>query len=302
MNLTRTCIGALIMVCLLASCRDTIIDPFDNEDREFTVFGYLNPLDTLQTIRIIPVSRRNEPLNGARESIKTIEAEVFSIDKTGLTVVEWEHSLRQFPDGSWGHFFTGNFQVRAGHTYRLVITKIDGSTTTAETTVPNNADALILERSDPYLDPFLGVVQDITIPRDRNLWDYQTFYRIHGGGYSKSFLVPRTEEAMGPPERAGPWIATLPIGQDQRVVGPQLIGTPLVGGDFNAQLKSMGLLFRVVDENWSSYLNQTDAQLLSRGDTGSNVRNGAGYWGSMGLLLHEWEVSSELSRALGYDS
>ncbi len=299
MNLSRTVLGALLMTLVLASCSETIIDPFDNEDRLFTIYGYLNPLDTLQTIRIIPVSRRNEPLNGARESIKTIEAEVFSIDMTGLTVVEWEHSLKQFPDGSWGHFFTGNFPVRAGHTYRLVITKVDGSTTIAQTTVPDNADQLLIERSDPYLDPTLGLVQDITIPGDRNLWDFQVFYRVRGGGFSKSVIVPKS---IPRPDGGGPWTVVLPIGRDQEVVFEAIRNTNLLGDGLIAQLVSMGLLFRVVDDNWESYLNQTDEQLMNRSDSGSNVLNGAGYWGAMGLLSHEWSVSIELSRALGYDN
>jgi hypothetical protein len=300
MNLSRTVIGAVIMMFALTSCRDTVIDPFDNGDRLFTVYGYLNPLDTLQTIRIIPVSRRNEPINGARESIKTIEAEVFSIDMTGLTVVEWEHSLKQFPDGSFGHFFTGNFPVRAGHTYRLVITKVDGSTTTAQTTVPNNGDALIVERSDPYVDPVLGLVQEVVIPGGRYLWDYQIYYTVKGGGFSKSVLVPKetSEHFEGP----GPHTITLPLGMDQQTVFSAIDDSPLTGGTFNAKLTSMGLLFRVVDENWSAYIDRSDSELLNRGDTNSNVRNGAGYWGAMGLLLHEWLVPVELSQALGYDS
>lgn len=293
-------VSAVMMVFVLSSCRDTTIDPFDNGDRLFTIYGFLNPLDTLQTIRIIPVSRRNEPLNGSRESIKTIEAEVFSMDLSDFTVREWQHSLKQFPDNTWGHFFTGNFAVRAGHTYRLIITRIDGSSTTAQTTVPNNGDLLIVERSDPFLHPTLGLVQNVTIPEGRNIWDFQTIYRIRTGGITRQIIVP-FEEA-DPLVMFGARTVTLRLGQDQGAVARAIAALPQAEGVSDTRLVGMGMLFRIVDENWFTFIDKTDAEILSRGDSFTNVRNGAGFWGSMGLLSHEWPVPLELSQVLGYSN
>lgn len=301
MRSTRVILGVCLTMMVLSSCRDTAIDPFRNDNRLFTIYGYLNPLDTLQTIRIIPISRRNEELNPARESISTIEAEVYTIDMTAFTVNEWTHSIKQFPDETWGHFFTGNFPVRPGHKYRLVVSRVDGSSTTAETIVPNNADNVPIGRSEAYLDPVLGLVQDITIPGDRNIWDFQTVYRVAGGGFASTVVVPFDQPESEKTTAAR--TIKLPIGNDQGSVAQALAGTPLVGGeDFRSRLVGMGLLFRIVDDNWASYIDQGDEQLLARGDVGSNIRNGAGYWGSMGLLLHEWSVAPELSQALGYDN
>jgi len=291
-------LSVMIMVLLLASCRDTTIDPFENDNRIFTIYGFLNPLDTLQTVRVIPITRRNQEVSGTRETQNTLDAEVFSIDLTASTFHEWEHSLKQFPDNTWGHFFTGNFPIFAGHTYRLIVSRKDGSSTSAETTVPFDASQLILERSEHYLDPVLGVVQDIIIPDGRNLWDFQTIYHLRSSAGSGRIVVPF--ELPDPLTEPGPWTVTLPLELDQGTVARAIAGSILVNEESGTRLIGMGLLFRVVDDNWFVYQSQTDAELLSRGDNLSNVSNGAGFWGSMGLLSHEWNVSKELSEALGY--
>jgi hypothetical protein len=289
---------SLVLILALVSCRDTVIDPFENVNRRFTVYGYLNPLDTLQTVRIIPVSRRNEPLVAAEESFSSIDAEVFSVDLTAFTVNEWTHSLKRFPDNSVGHFFTGNFPVHPGHTYRLIITRVDGATTTAQTTVPNSPAGINVDRSDAYLNPSLGYSQDITISGDAKIWDFQTIYRVIGTGFSAAVIVPFGE--TNPNVGTGPWTVTLPISQDQSTVAETIAGVRSEDGDAGIALIGMGLLFRIVDDHWASYMDQTDSQLLSRGDHESNVVNGAGFWGSMGLVLHEWGIRPELSEALGY--
>ncbi len=300
MRVSRTLLGVMIMVLFSTSCNDTTIDPFDNEDRLFTIYGFLDPLNTLQTIRIIPITRRNEEVNGARALQSTFDAEVFSIDLTASTIVEWIHSLKQFPDNTWGHFFTGNFRVRAGHRYRMVITRKDGSVTTAETIVPFNAEGIDLKRSEPYFHPVLGFAQDVTIPGGRNVWDFQTVYILQNGAATGRILVPF--ENLEPFTGSGPWTVTLPLEQDQNTVAQEIAGSLLVGEETNARLIGMGLLFRVVDDNWITYQDQTDTELLSRGDNLSNVVNGAGFFGSMGLLLHEWNVPLEFSQALGYSN
>jgi len=59
--LKRIQLLVLSCFCVLSlsslACSDTIIDPFENDEQYFTVWGYLDQLSSNHSVRVIPVTR-----------------------------------------------------------------------------------------------------------------------------------------------------------------------------------------------------------------------------------------------------
>ena len=65
-------------------------------------------------------------------------------------------------------------------------------------------------------------------------------------------------------------------------------------------LVSMGVRIRILDANWDPPEGLFDPEVLAQPGTLSNVENGYGFWGSIGVYTQEWPVTIDFSRLLGY--
>ena len=65
-------------------------------------------------------------------------------------------------------------------------------------------------------------------------------------------------------------------------------------------LTAMGVQFRIIDDAWYPLLSGEDLATLSQPGYVSNVVNGYGLFGSLGVHREEWMVSRELAERLGY--
>lgn len=300
MQIPRMTTLVLLLALSLTACDDTFLDPFDNDQRYFTVYGFLDPTRLRQTVRVIPVTRFPEDIQGPAEGQAFIDARVYTRDLTDSTSTLWQHELKRLEDGSYIHLYHADFLVKAGHTYRLDIIRNDEKMATATTTVPRPpADAFILAEA-PIVREDSSVIQQIAVPGIPALWDVEAIYLVEGSNYRDRVFVPY--ESPSGPDGDGKWQFQLNITADQdsivararRFMRTQPLDTmPLT-------LSAMGVQFRIVDDAWFPLFREPDLFKLSQPGYISNVVNGYGIFGSLGIHREEWGITPELARTLGY--
>ena len=104
----------LLAFTLGTSCDDTAIDPFSNDGKYFTVYGYLDILETQHEVRVIPVTRRGAVIETPTSSNANIDAVVTSTDLTTGETRRWGYTLEQLDDGTYGHIFRSTFILQPG--------------------------------------------------------------------------------------------------------------------------------------------------------------------------------------------
>ena len=291
----------LMGLLLCTSCDDTAIDPFDNEGKYFTIYGYLDILETQHEVRVIPVTRREAVIESPTSSNANIDAVVTSTDLTTGEIRRWGYALEELEDGTFGHIFRSSFLLHPGRTYRLEVTRSDGIVTSAETTIPVVDDPALFERGPVvFEDDSTRIYQDIVVPRIPSPWDIQAIYLWGGGTINRRVYVPygrrgeRTEDG---------WKLTIEMTEDQAVVR-QNIDESIEIGTINEStlvaMTSMGLQIRILDEKWDPPEGVFDPDALSLPGSFSNVENGYGFWGAIGLYIQEWNIC-DLSTSLGYE-
>ena len=289
--------GSLLLASLSA-CDSSFIDPFENEDRFYTIYGFLDQAANFQpgathTVRVIPVTRTIERIEDPSDDRANIDARVFSIDTMTGQEIEWTHSLDRLSNGNYGHIFRSNFFVTPGRTYRLEVRRSDGIITSAETIVPA-LSSVVAQRPLPVRSAIdQQVLQDILLPDITAIWDITVIYRLR---LATCFVPPTTiqrfsYEQTGEITNEG-WLLTALVSDDKAVIAEQL-------AESNLYLCSMGVEAKVLDANWQLPPTEEERSTLTFTNQSSNVENGYGFWGSIGLLQSEWQISDSLAVYLG---
>lgn len=282
--LSRVYIGLIGCVLLFGgtSCDDSFIDPFENEDHYFTIYGYLDALESTQRVRVVPVQRIPERIETLDEATLNFGAFVTSIDLRDSTVVRWQHTVQQLTDGTYGHVFEAKMRPLPGRTYRLEVTRTDGSVTWAETTVPRiaatvpNPDTLFF----PYeVSPDQGLAGDVYLPNIASPWDITVTYDLQGTFIRLPYERPgtRTDD--------GGWLFSIDMGAD----APRMRAS--LGLSETAPLPLLHAILldvRVLDGEWDPPGGVFDPDVLALPGTLSNVHNGYGFFGSVGLYQYTW--------------
>ena len=313
-RLRLTSATSILTACLLAgmllataACGDPIIDPFDNDDRFFSIYGFIDVLAEEHVVRVIAVARTPERIEEPAEVF--IDARVTSTDlNTGLSHL-WNHSVEQLDDGLYAHLFRATFLVQPQHRYRLRVRRSDGATTTAETTVPLLRDATLFERHPINVASDSTVVtQDVFIPGISSPGDLEVIYRYQAvlvrPFFADVFVRSRVAVPYGRTgEQAGNngWQVTINISDDQAFVLDDVRSMLRTEQDIQSVLlTSMGIQMKLLDDQWILPAGTADLEDFAQPGTLSNVENGYGFWGSIGLYVEEWAVSPQLSQWLGY--
>jgi len=280
-------------------CDDTFIDPFDNDERYFTVYGHLDMLETEHTLRVVPISRFAEDIESTDGS-SDIDAQVFTTDMVSGVRTQWQHSYAQLDDGSWGHVFKAQFLVNANRTYKLEIIQSDGKMATAETTVPVIHSASLFEKGPVVFDQDSTLIyQDLSIPEITSPWEVNLIYLWSSGPINRRIFVPygrpgqRTDDG---------WQMRINLSDDQEDVRENVqwsIDQGMIPNDDMYGVTAMGVQIRMLDENWDPPNGVFDPEVLAQPGVMSNVENGYGFFGSVGLYIEEWNVES-LSPSLGH--
>ena len=300
----------LFLALTATACSDTTLDPFDNDERYFTVYGFLDQMEEHHSVRVIPVSRNPELILAPTEDHQ-IDARVFSTDLTTGFLREWAHSFEKLDDGTYGHIFRSRFLVMPGRRYRLEVIRADDKMAWAETRIPEIPDAALFERGPITFSPDSSQIrQEIIIPRIASPWDIKAIYLMDnqnnasepGGGILQArFLVPYGRAGLRTPE--GGWRVTLNLNQDTETVS-QWIADYRADGVYDQTpetVVAMGVQVRILDGAWDPPHGVFDPEVLAQPNLIGNVQNGYGHFGGMGVYRQEWPIDRTTAKSLGFE-
>ncbi len=270
------------LLLLFSACEDSFIDPFDNDGRYFTIYGFIDELESNHAVRVIPVTRTPARIVSPTDAAANIDAMVSSTDMRTGQIIVWRHNLEELSDGTYGHIFRASFRPVPGTTYELTVERNDGIKTTATTKVPRlpitipAPDTLFY----PYeISPDSGWSQEVYLPDIASPWDIIVTYDLEGVRVRLPYGRPgeRTE--------AGGWRFNIDMSADAPRIR-QYFGIsesqPLL------LLHAIDLQVRVLDDNWDPPKGIFDPEVLAFPDELSNVENGYGLWGAVGLYQYTW--------------
>jgi len=270
-------------------CDSTELDPFQNDGRYYSVYGFLKDGDASHAIRVIPVRRQPERITTQHDPRVQIDAFVTTTDTTTGEVVNWTHVLTRLEDGSYGHIYHASFNVKANHTYRLEILRNDGITTRAETTVPLLTHTRV-QSSQLIFDADSSMYQDMFLPNINSPWSIEVVYHF-------AFSTPTriAYDRDGESVEGEGWKFRIDYARDIGLIAEQR-GIPVEAVEWAA----MGVKALVQDRKWDPPQDIFDPEILAQPGALSNVENGYGFFGSVAIFQDSWPNSDELNAALGF--
>lgn len=303
----RLALLLIILAAVIGACEDPFVDPFVNDDRWFTVWGWIDPDAPFQEVRVIPVTRTSPVITGTDDRNAEINARVFSLNRRTGVETEWQHRLRQLDDGTFGHVFRSDEFVRPGDSLRLEVRRSDGPVTWAETVVPAPAPLDLADVGLVYEDTDGHLKQDILLRRVERPWTIRVLYRVEGDLLGK-WYAPVEYRQSGRPDGNGNWIFTVDLTADQAKIRADIraaveagaVPRPEIGEIPAAGLNRMNVGVIELAEGWDLPAGAFDEEIYAFPDVLTNVVNGYGYWGSGARSANQWVVPEEVSRRLGW--
>lgn len=134
-SLLCSCVAFSLL--LFASACDQTFEPLIEHDRYFSIFGVLNPAADTQWIRVTPIRDllTTSTLPGPIEAVVTLEdlstGQIVTLSDSlfAYGVTNLDHSQHRYAYNFWT-----THPIRPGATYRLTVTRSDGTKSSA--TVP----------------------------------------------------------------------------------------------------------------------------------------------------------------------
>jgi len=284
-----------LAACLLTlRCTESVQTRLEIE-YPFTIWGLINPKADTHVVRVFEIENtirliRPDPIDARVTSTRL---------QTGETVA-WRDSVIQLPDGDYRHAYWAAFPAAEGETYRLDVTRSDGSTSSAETTVPPAVSLEIIEADSNHTD----VIQSIfirgnppTLPRI----DVEYFLVGFRTGTNTPIENPITFSYANRAERRpGGWLLDLTLGEDFRIIFQEFeengeVSTALI------QLRDIEVRVHVGDEKWVSPSGSFDAEALVEPGVFTNVTNGFGYFGAGYVEAIRFQPPTFLITRAGFD-
>jgi hypothetical protein len=279
-------------VTIWTGCEDQV-NPFVEEDRYFTVFGYLDTASERQFVRIIPLRTDFAALEAGQ-----IDATVTTLEVETGQVVTWQDSLITYADGSTGHVFHAPFRPVPGWTYNLSVVREDGKRAETSTTIPLVTG---VELDDPTIS-VAAVFQkirwtDIDFPPFR----VEVWYRFLNTSPSQPFLsavIPygNVAEQYGKLVQGNKWEVLIRLTDDKEDVTKELG----ISDDAAPFLMSVGMRLTMTSDSWRPPDGVFDQEVLVQPGTFSNVTGGFGFFGSVNQYTHEWTLSPDITSLIGY--
>lgn len=282
-------ISFLLAAVLTLSACETGVDPFIEDDRFFTVFGYLDTATDLQAVRVVPLRQ----VIGGDPTV--IDATVTTTELETGRVVTWTPELVEYPDGSVGHVFRGPMRPIPGFTYQLDVMRSDGPTATALTTIPQPESIEVSEPQLAVADAFQRVFWSDIEARPFRL---EVWYRFMGTTPADPFLnaVITYQDTKFGEARNGGWEAVVRLTEDRLLVSEDLG----VSEDAALTLMGVGARLTMSDDAWRPPGGVFDREVLVQPGTFSNVDGGFGFFGSVNQYTVEWTLTPEITQRIGY--
>jgi len=297
--LTRKSVVLLISAYLLvlSGCDTTFVDPFANDTNFFTIYGYLDEANNLpggraNAVRVVPITRRAETITSPADPQANIDARVFVINVFSGQETEWRYTLQRFSETEYGHVYRSNMPISQNTLYRIEVRRSDGTITSAETLVPAVSTINIIQDPQPRVETSPSeVYQGIQIPGVSNVWSIDLTYYVSGSG---CFTTTPINVAYGRPgsfDGEG-WRFEANVTSDLRGIN---IGENMA---LDLTLCSIGLDVRVPDTEWELSNAEPGVELPAFSTVPSNVENGLGFFGSVGVINNAWNTTGALKAAL----
>jgi len=137
--------GVFVTLSIATGC-DTRLDPFQESDLHFSVFGYLDAAADTQYLRITPLRDSIALSPGPLDAVARLE------NLSSGRQILLHDSLFRFEDRIAYNFWSAQ-PVEHGATYRLTVTRSDGAASTATVTLP-----------PPFPEPTLAFPQQPNLP------------------------------------------------------------------------------------------------------------------------------------------
>ena len=264
-----------LLACLFTMGCEESVNTRLEIDRPFSVWGLINPKADTHAVRVFEIENtirlvRPDPLDAA---ITT------TLMQTGGRQA-WQDSVIQLPGGTYRHVYWAAFEARAGDTYRLDVTRSDGATSSAITTVPPPVSLEVLEADTTRVRE---AIQPLFIHGDPpNMPRIDVEYRLLGirpGGslpISKHVVIAY---AGKPVRKESGWLLEIDLMEDFGVIFRVFdddadLSTEIIG------LQEIEVRLHVGDEDWVSPVGVFDAEFLVEPGVFSNIENGFGFFGS----------------------
>ncbi len=292
---SRWCLGIPLLILavssLISACDDTV-DPFVEEDRFFTVFGFLDTASDEQFVRVVTL-RKTFGLSDEGP----IDARVTTTAIEDGSVLVWQDSLIAFEDGSFGHVFHRAMRPIPGWTYRFDVTRSDGLQSSARTTIPL-ISTVALDSPSIAVSTVTQKVrwENIDFPPFR----VEVWYRFQNARPNQPFLnaiVTYPENIYGGPVNPGNnWEVVVRLTEDREKVTEKLG----ISGDAAPFLMGVGMRLTMSDNQWRPPDGVFDREILVQPGTFSNVENGFGFLGSVNQYAVEWTLEQDIVNRIGY--
>lgn len=282
----------LMLAAVVSSGCEDAVNPFLDDPRFFTVYGFLSTDADTQVLRIEAVRRTVDlPQPGPLDAVVT------TTDLTSGAVTTWRDSLVLFANGTRGHVFFGAFRPEHGHRYRLEVRRGDGQVTSATTRVPDRLSPRIGTEPRP-VDVSNGVaIQPVTFPGVTNApRQVAITYRFAPARPDYPFRdVQLVYEQPSIGSRVGTdWQVRVNYSLDVDSLSRLFAGRI-------PPLYAVGVRLAQGDSLWvpPGGLPTFDFDILIEPTAMTNVENGFGFFGSVGMQRAEWGLSRALTEALG---
>jgi len=279
-------LGLLLAVCLFGLACEDSVNPFIEEDRFYTLYGFLDTATDTQFVRVIPLRLDLNPVTDS-----SFNGVVTSTALEATRPVVWRDSLVHFDDGTVGHVFYSPMNVFPGWTYHVEIRRKDGATTGASTTIPVAQDVVVGKPGLVGSRLFQRVTwQNVDFPPFR----VEVWYRFANFPPSlpfKQVVITYPGEKIGDQSDEG-WRVSVDLNEDRNEVLRQL-GTAL-------PMLGMGMRITISDEKWRPPNGVFDPELLVQPGVFSNVEGGFGFLGSVNQFTVEWLLPEKTMADLGY--
>jgi len=285
-------VAMMAAAMLWTGCEDTV-NPFVEEDRYFTLFGYLDTATDEQYLRVIPLRTDFAALEAGEIDATVTTTEV----ETGRSIV-WRDSLITFDDGSTGHIFVSNFRPIPGWTYNLTVAREDGKRAEATTTIPV-VDGVELD------EPTISVAAVFQKIRWDNVdfppFRVEVWYRFLNASPGQPFLdavIPygNVGDLYGQLVQGDKWEVLVRLTADKEEVTKELG----VSDDAQPFLMSVGMRLTMTSDSWRPPDGVFDREVLVQPGTFSNVDGGFGFFGSVNQFSYEWTLEPNITELIGY--
>ncbi len=259
------------------SC-DTTVDRFSEGESEF-VFNLAGFLETEADTQFVRVQ-------GIRASVEAVpaeslEARVSIIDGATGEETIMRDSLIQLDSGHAGLLFFAVMQVTAGRTYEIRAEDRIGRTTVATTLVP---------QKPPF--SFLPATTVGSVTTQAVSWEgivrtpdhAVVIYKIARDGSQPPTRAEVPYTLRGRLVQTG-WSADVRLSDDLQILRQQ-VGIPPDATD--AVFSGMAMSIRIPSVEWADAPN------------GENIKDGTGFFGSIGNFTEEWLLGGEVIETLGF--